>query len=57
MIKPLALLRQCKHVSAGITNGAQHPAILGRERVGREPPGETLGGEDHLRYYMIRDVA
>ena len=48
MIKPLALLRQCKHVSARITDGAEHPVVLGRERVGREPLGEMLGGEDHL---------
>ena len=43
MIKPLALLRQCKHVSACITDGAEHPAVLGRERVGREPLREMLG--------------
>jgi hypothetical protein len=47
MIKPLALLRQCKHVGARITDCAEHPAVLGREREGREPFGEMLGGEDH----------
>jgi hypothetical protein len=51
MIKPLALLRQCEHVRAGITNGAEHPAVLGREGVGREPLIEIVGGEDHVRSY------
>ena len=27
---PLALLRECKHVVAGITDGAEHPAVRGR---------------------------
>jgi hypothetical protein len=45
MIKPLALLRQCKHVSARITDGAEHPAVLGRERVGREPLREIKNPE------------
>ena len=45
MIKPLALLRQCKHVSARITDGAEHPAVVGRERVGREPLRERCWGE------------
>jgi hypothetical protein len=51
MIKPLAPLRQCKHVSARITDGAEHPAVLGREGVGREPLIEIVGGEDHVRSY------
>ena len=51
MIKPLAPLRQCNHVSARITDGADHPAVLGREGVGREPLIEIVGGEDHVRSY------
>ena len=47
MVKPFALLRQRQHVGTGITNGAEHPAVLGREGIGRERLGEMVGREDH----------
>jgi hypothetical protein len=33
VIKPLALLREFEHVGARITNSAEHPSVLGWERV------------------------
>ena len=47
VVKPFALLRQRQHVGTGITNGAEHPAVLGREGIGRERLGEMVGREDH----------
>jgi hypothetical protein len=47
VVKPFAILRQRQHVSAGITDGAQHPAVLGREGIGRERLCEIVGREDH----------
>jgi hypothetical protein len=43
MIKPLALLREFEHVGARITNSAEHPSVLGWERVGRERLGDRGG--------------
>ena len=47
VVKPFALLRQRQHVGTGITNGAEHPAVLGREGIGRKRLGEMVGREDH----------
>ena len=52
MIKPLALLRECKHVGAHITNSAEHPAVLGWERVGRERLGEIVGRENQTAFRL-----
>jgi hypothetical protein len=47
MATPFALLRQRQHVGTGITNGEEHPAVLGREGIGRKRLGEMVGREDH----------
>ena len=43
MIAPLTLGRECKHLGARIPDGAEHTAVLARERVRREPLGEIVG--------------
>ena len=49
VIKPLALLREFEHLGARITDGAEHPAVLGQEGVGMSLE------EDHVR--SLRNVA
>jgi hypothetical protein len=50
VVTPFALPRQRQHKGAGIINGAQHPTVLGRERIRRERLGEVVGREDHLQF-------
>ena len=40
--KLLALLRKCKNVRAGVTNGAKHPPVLSRKRKRREQLGKVF---------------
>jgi hypothetical protein len=39
---PLTLLRECKDVGAGVTDGSEYPAVRGRKRVWRERRGKIL---------------
>jgi hypothetical protein len=56
VVKQFAILRQRQHVGADITEGAQHPAVLGRE-TGRERLGQIVRGKTHLRIFGWRPLS